>query len=90
MAAKSKATIMKFPCEFPVKVMGYASDDFEQSVKAIFQQFDAQIKKDDFQNNLSRDGKYLSITAKVYAKSKEDLDGLYWDLNAHELVLVTL
>lgn len=94
MAVKSKpkstASIMKFPCEYPVKVMGYSSDEFSQAVKKVIKAFDEEVKDSDFEEKLSRDGKYLSINAKVYAKSKESLDGLYWDLNAHELVLVTL
>ncbi len=88
--AQNKATLLKFPCEFPVKVMGYASDEFEAAVTEIIKKFDEEIAKDKIEQKLSKDGKYLSITAKIYANSKDHIDDLYWELNAHELVLVTL
>jgi putative lipoic acid-binding regulatory protein len=39
---------------------------------------------------LSKGGKYLSLTVTLTATSREQLDALYRELNAHELVLMTL
>ena len=35
MSKTDEDTIMKFPCEFPIKVMGIASDDFDIIVTNI-------------------------------------------------------
>jgi putative lipoic acid-binding regulatory protein len=83
------STAFTFPCTFPLKVMGLNDKAFDSAVKAVFHKhlYPAPITYS-FQE--SRSGKYLSITATFTATSKEQLDTLYRELNAHELVLMTL
>jgi len=69
--------------------MGHNIDAFEAAVRAIFNGhlFDTHIV---FARQLSSGGKYLSITATFTAMSREQLDATYRELNAHELVVMTL
>jgi putative lipoic acid-binding regulatory protein len=83
------STCFKFPCAFPVKIMGLNTGEFEQSVRVIVSRH-AGGAPVEFANQLSSGGKYLSITATFTATSKEQLDALYRELNAHELIVMTL
>ncbi len=86
---KSTSTAFIFPCSFPLKVMGLNNDAFETAIKSVFQKHlpGASIA---YTSQPSKNGKYLSITATFTATSKEQLDALYRELNAHELVVMTL
>ncbi len=86
---KPTSTCFTFPCSFPLKVMGLNNDAFQAAVKAIFDKHldPAPVS---YTSQPSRNGKYLSITATFTATSKEQLDALYRELNAHELVVMTL
>jgi hypothetical protein len=69
--------------------MGHNTDAFENAVRAILDRHlrDARIV---FTKRPSSNGKYLSLTATFTAESREQLDALYRELNAHELVVMTL
>ena len=83
------STYFKFPCSFPIKIMGLNTGEFEQAVRAIVQKH-VTAGPVEYANQPSSGGKYLSITATFTATSREQLDALYRELNAHELVVMTL
>lgn len=80
---------LQFPCTFPIKVMGLHTEAFAAAVLTIFHRHLApdQIS---YSSRLSGGNKYLSFTLTFTAQSREQLDALYGELNAHELVLMTL
>jgi putative lipoic acid-binding regulatory protein len=86
---RTSLTTFTFPCTFPLKVMGQNNEAFQTSVMAIFQKHlhPAPVV---YTSRPSAGGKYLSLTATFTAQSREQLDALYRELNAHELVVMTL
>jgi len=80
---------MEFPCSFPLKVMGLNNGPFESAVQAVIKKHLHDIPVI-FERRPSSSGKYLSITATFTATSRGQLDALYRELNAHELVVMTL
>lgn len=80
---------MKFPCSFPLKVMGLNSRSFESAVQAVIKKH-LQETPVIYESRPSSSGKYLSVTATFTATSREQLDALYRELNSHELVVMTL
>jgi len=80
---------IKFPCIFPLKVMGLNTDAFSLAVTDIVNKH-IPVEHVSFSSRLSSGDKYLSITATFTATSREQLDALYRELNGHELVLMTL
>ncbi len=86
---KLAPTAFIFPCSFPLKVMGLNTEAFTTAVKAILEKH-LHAAPVSFTTQPSKNGKYLSITATFTATSKEQLDALYRELNAHELVVMTL
>lgn len=83
-------TLMQFPCEFPLKVMGRRSDDFRSIVIGIVQKHAGPIDSGQIEERPSKDGNYLSVTCTFRAQSREQLDGLYRELTSCERVLVVL
>ena len=80
---------LQFPCPFAIKVMGPNSEAFALAVSAIFCRHLAADRLS-YSRRLSSGDKYLSLTGTFTAQSREQLDALYRDLHAHELVLMTL
>lgn len=80
---------IKYPCSFPLKVMGLNTEIFEQVVRMIIAKH-VTAEPVEYARQLSSNGKYLSITATFTATSREQLDALYRELNSHELVVMTL
>lgn len=81
---------MEFPCDFPIKVMGKAEDDFDSLVVGIIKPHVADIKEGAVKTRASKAGNYLSVTVTVQAQSKQQLDNIYLDLTAHEKVIMAL
>lgn len=84
------ATLFKFPCDFPLKVLGRRSDDFRSIVLGIVQKHAGDIDPAGIEERPSRDGNYLSLTCTLRAHSREQLDALYRELTSCERVLVVL
>ena len=83
-------TLLRFPTDFPVKIMGQASDDFRSLVMGIVTRHFGTLEPDRIEERPSSNGKYLSITVTVVATSKAQLDALYIELTSCSQVLVAL
>jgi putative lipoic acid-binding regulatory protein len=83
-------TLLKFPCDFPVKIMGRATDDFRSLALGIVTQHFGELTPDRIEERPSANGKYLGLTCTVRATSKAQLDALYRDLTSCSQVLVAL
>ena len=83
-------TLLVFPTDFPVKIMGQASDDFRSLVMGIVTRHFGTLEPHRIEERQSSNGKYLSITVTVLATSKAQLDALYMELTSCSQVLVAL
>lgn len=83
-------TLIEFPCDFPIKVMGETHPDFTseiiQTIQVILPNFD--VSKIEMRG--SSGGKYISLTCTVYVTSKPQLDNIYRALSGHKMVKVVL
>ncbi len=86
----SEESPLTFPCQFPIKAMGLAADDFDLLVVEIVRRHAPDIKEAAVTSRLSRGGKYVSVTVTVDAESREQLDTVYRALHAQERVLILL
>jgi len=86
----SEETLLEFPCQFPVKVMGNNHADFENEVVMIVRKHAPDLGEGAVTSKPSRTGKYLAVTATITASSKSQLDSLYLALNAHPDVKMML
>ena len=81
---------LEFPCRFPLKTIGKNSADFESVVVEIVRRHVPELKDEEISRRMSKDGKYLSVTTTFTAESREQLDGLYYELSSHEYVMMVL
>ena len=82
--------LLTFPCEFPMKVMGRREDGFAQVVSEIVMKHAPDFDPGTIEMRSSKQGRYLSLTVTINAKSREQLDALYSELSGHPMVLMML
>ncbi len=83
-------TLIEFPCNFPIKVMGETHADFSSEMTLILQKFVPDFDAHLIEMRGSAGGKYISLTCTVYVTSKRQLDDIYLALTAHPMVKVVL
>lgn len=83
-------TLLEFPCDFPIKVMGAARDDFAQAIVTVVQAHVPDFDVATVDMRASAKGNYLAITCTVRATSRAQLDDLYRDLSSHPYVKIVL
>lgn len=81
---------LTFPCQFPIKVMGLATDDFDALVVTLIRRHSPDLLEGAVRTRLSRAGKYMSVTVTVEARSRLQLDDIYRELTGNERVLMAL
>ena len=79
----TKETLMEFPCNFPLKIIGKARPTFLQEITAIIRMHYPLTQDSEITSQMSKTGNYQSITAVVYAADQLTLDALYQDLSRH-------
>lgn len=83
-------TLIEFPCDFPIKVMGETHDDFAQEVILTIQRLAPDFDAARIEMRGSSGGKYISLTCTVTVTSKPQLDNIYRALTGHPMVKVVL
>lgn len=83
-------TLLKFPCDFTLKIFGKATAEFETAVSAIVQHHIKHNASPAITSRLSENGKYLALSVTVHVDSKSQLDKIYQELSAHPLVLMAI
>ena len=82
--------IMKYPCEIAIRAMGRADTDLEAIVVEIVRSHVADLGEGSVSSKPSSKGNSLSVTVRVNAASREQMDALYEELSAHEAVAMAL
>ena len=90
MNQNTEDSLLDFPCQFPIKVMGLAGRNFDLLVVELVRRHAPDFSEGAAKSRLSREGKYVSITVTVNAQSREQLDNIYLELTGHERVLMAL
>ena len=85
-----RESLIDYPSQFPIKVMGHNVDGFVHAITAIAKHFDPGFDAASVELRDSKGGKYLGITVTVTATSREQLDELYRTLSSHPMVKVVL
>ena len=79
--------VIQFPCDFPLKVIGHNADDFESFVVEIVRRHVPELDAAVVNTKPSSGGKYLSVSMKFIADSREQMDALYEELSRHDRVV---
>lgn len=86
---QEQETLLEFPCEFSIKAMGKAEDDFLALVESLVS---PHLEGESLQTRAQASGKgnYVSVTVTFTAVSKQQLDKVYLSLTGHERLLYVL
>ena len=85
-----RPSLIEYPSEFPIKVMGAHADGFVEAIVEVARGFDPTFDAARVELRPSSAGNYLGITLIVTATSREQLDALYRALTSHPMVKVVL
>ena len=83
-------SLIEYPSEFPIKIMGHTQAGFAQTVLEIVKRHAPEFDGATMEMRASKQGKYLSITCTITAQSREQLDALYRELCDHPMVVMVL
>ncbi|NQY51556.1 MAG: DUF493 domain-containing protein [Piscirickettsiaceae bacterium] len=90
MVVKECETLLEFPCEYDVKAIGYHSNNFDAIVVDIVSRYIDDVKECTASIKHSRSGRFASVTVKIHAISKSQLDAIYRELSRDERVKYVL
>ena len=85
-----RTTLLEFPCDFPLKIMGARHDEFAQTIVTVVLTHAPDFDPATLEMRPSKAGNYLSLTCTVRATSQRQLDNLYRELSSHPMVKVVL
>lgn len=85
-----KESLIKFPCHFPIKVMGKNVPEFSQVICDLLLTMNPDFDASSIEMRASSKSNYLSLTCKVPVNNQDELDNIYRALSGHELVSVVL
>lgn len=88
--ALDTTSLIEYPCDFPIKVMGRTQPGFAQDILGIIRMHAPEFDGADMAMRTSKGGKYLSMTCVIHATSRQQLDGLYQALCDHPMVVMVL
>jgi putative lipoic acid-binding regulatory protein len=84
------ASLLVFPCDFPIKVFGLNQDDLEPLVMGLVRRHAPDIAEDRVSTRNSVGGKYAAVTVTVTAQSQAQLDAIYQELTACPTIIMAL
>jgi putative lipoic acid-binding regulatory protein len=83
-------SLIEYPCEFPIKIMGHTRAGFAQAMLEVVRRHAPDFDGATLAMKASKHGKYLSVTCVINATSRAQLDALYGELCDHPLVVMVL
>lgn len=86
----TEESLIKYPCDFPIKIMGKAEQDFTEVTLAIVKRHAPDFDETTIEIRSSKGGNYLSITCTIRATSRDQLDALYRALTDHPMISIVL
>ena len=83
-------TLLEFPCDFPIKIMGRASPEFRALARSLVEKHTGPLADDAIQDSLSRNGAFVSVTITINAQNQQQLDDIYRAVTSNDDVLMAL
>ncbi len=87
---KLEDSLIEYPCDFPIKVLGLSQPGFAKAVMEVVVRHDPNFQAGSMEMRSSSKARYVSLTCTVRATSREQLDALYQELCDHPMVVMVL
>ena len=88
--SEERTTLLEFPCEFPLKIMGSNEPHLITEVIAVVCGYAPDFDPNTVEMRPSSKGNYMGLTCTIRAVSQEQLDNIYRALSSHPLVKFVL
>ncbi|MCB1672985.1 MAG: DUF493 domain-containing protein [Gammaproteobacteria bacterium] len=85
-----EAPKIEFPCDYPIKVMGIASEGFQAEVMEVIHRHASPVPEDRISERASARGNYLSITVVIEATGEAQLASIFRELMDQASVKIVL
>lgn len=85
-----QAPKIEFPCQYPIKVIGTAGDDFAEVICEVVERHAPGVDTTTIDVKDSKNGRFLSLRLVITATGQEQLEALHRDLKATGLVHMVL
>jgi putative lipoic acid-binding regulatory protein len=83
-------TLLAFPTDFPIKIMGERRDDFAQTMVELVLRHAPDFRAESVEMRACSSGNYLSVSCVVRATSQAQLDAMFREITAHPWVKMAL
>jgi uncharacterized protein len=83
-------SLMEFPCDFQIKIIGTHSLTFMDEIVAIARKHFPATKDESIRSQPSQQGNFLAITITLYVQDQASLDVLYMELTKHPEIKMVL
>lgn len=83
-------SLLEFPVDFPIKIMGRRVDGFAQAMSDLVREHVPDFDPATMELRSSSHGNYLGLTVTVRVDSREQLDAIYRALTGHPMVKLVL
>lgn len=90
MNMKNDQSLMKFPCDFQIKIIGTHTESFVMDIINITRKHYPDTKDESIRKNASQQNNYLAMTITLYVHDQVTLDALYIELNKHPDIKMVL
>ncbi|MBL4572239.1 MAG: DUF493 domain-containing protein [Gammaproteobacteria bacterium] len=81
---------IEFPCDYPIKIIGVASIEFQAEIVTIVEKHAGEISSDLIELQVSKKNTYVSVRIIITATGVDQLQRLFDDLKTHESVKMVL
>ncbi len=89
-ASPGVESLIEYPCDFPLKILGHTQPGFAQDVLAVVKRHAPDFDAATLAMKTSKQGKYLSVTCVIRATSRAQLDALYQELCDQPSIVMVL
>jgi putative lipoic acid-binding regulatory protein len=83
-------SLIEYPCDFPIKVMGANVEGYLDAMAHVARSFDPGFNVSTIEQRPSKAGNYLGLTLTLHVTSREQLDEIYRTLTTHPMVKIVL
>ncbi|SMN10989.1 Proposed lipoate regulatory protein YbeD [uncultured Candidatus Thioglobus sp.] len=82
-------SLLQFPCSFPIKALGKATEDLQVLVVEIIQRYCSDaLPASAVTTRPSHSGNYIAVTVTIAAQNQQQLDGIYLALTRNEKIVM--
>lgn len=88
--SKQEPPKIEFPCNYSIRVMGEARDEFMDKVYDIIVQHAPELERSQVKSKDSRHGRFMSVHVVIYATGVDQLEAIHKDLQAYDAVRMVI